>query len=127
MQLEAQQFLDKHHGSNLPPICSARHYLFHTIPTTNVKEKELESGILLGKDRGRDEQMKSINLEKESEKDKNIFKPRTSIYNLEFTKKIKAGQPHTVLPMNSTSLRLRMSGNWRAHRYMENQSSRTSL
>ena len=29
--------------------------------------------------------------------------------------------------MNSTSLKLRMSGSWRANRYLDNNSSRTSL
>lgn len=37
MQEEAQNYIDKHH-TNLPPLCSARHYLFHSLSKRNTLE-----------------------------------------------------------------------------------------
>jgi hypothetical protein len=46
MRIEAQHYIDKHHSS-LPPICTARHYLFHTINTRPEYEgiSQLKSSI----------------------------------------------------------------------------------
>lgn len=38
MQMEAQQFLEKHHTATLPPICSGRHYLFHSLAASTLEK-----------------------------------------------------------------------------------------
>lgn len=127
--MEAQQFLEKHHTATLPPICSGRHYLFHSLAASTL-EKQGTSSVVLGKDKrlGKQEQYSSLNLEKGNH-NTNIFKPKTSIYNLQFAKrpKIESIRVKETLPMNSTSLRLRMSGSWKPNRYIDQHSSRASL
>lgn len=84
MQHQAQRYLDKHH-TNLPPICSARHYLFHSLNlNTNGRQIDLKTiEKRISRDKGDKDGGEKGKAEQKKQDEKSMkFNPKTSIYNL---------------------------------------------
>ena len=103
MQEEAQTYIDKNHAT-LPPICKARHYLIQSLSRNGLSEVPS-----IFSPRNQSPRILS------SQKSLETSTQKTTVYNLEFTKKSKEKplpeSPTNLKPafMNSTSLKLRIA------------------
>ena len=118
------------HNKNLPPICTARHYLYHSLKKKEVKEND---DVCVSLPEHKEGKRKMVANKSVVFNNDESFSPPT-VYNLEFRNyaSLNSESPSGKVLMNSTSLRMKMNEDWKKNkkksRYdLHEGSSKTSL
>ena len=129
MQEEAQVYIEKHH-TNLPPICTGRHYLFHSLQKPVDQKNNPIKELCSPASKGSLGKLVSNNSSIFND-DKNTYQP--TVYNLKFKNFVSLSSEYSSNRplMNSTSMRMKMNDNWKNNKKnrisLELNSSKTTL